>query len=418
MKTAALSAFFAVAALGTFLALQGAPGSGKAAHAPGSPEGATPGHAPPELGQADSRGGSPHGAHGSISRSAIAALPMTAPVVVVNEVTFTRADLERAISQHAVVSGIPPASLDAQTRDALEAPAYEKLIERQLLGGEARRRGFWPTDEEVTKERDKLAATLPPGKTLAEALKTMGSDEKTFVVDLASDVAISRLFEAMKNEQKVPDEARLKQIYEENKAKFVVPDTAQASHVLIRVAKDAKPEEVKAALEKAKAIRAEVQGKDAAAFKAVASEKSEDPSARTNGGDLGMFAKGDMVPAFEAAAFQLKEGEISEPVRSDFGFHVIRGGGVKKGGQKTYAEMKQMIADREGVRGFMEKIDGMIDELRKNAKITRVQEPMPSPFAPDDGKGTRVPAWKPGSKNAAPGASPHGGVSPHGGQPG
>lgn len=417
MKTAAVSAFFAAAAFAAFFALQGAPGSGAAAHAAaGHGEvpsgGATPKAAPPELGHATGRGGSPHGAHGSVSRSPIAALPMTAPVLNVNEVTFTRADLERAIAQHAVVAGIPPNSLDAQTRDALEAPAYEKLIERHLLGSEARRRGLWPSDAEVKQERDKLTATLPPGKTLDEALKSMGSDEKTFIVDLASDVAIGRLFEKLKAEQPVPDAAHLKQIYEENKAKFAVPDTAQASHILIRVSKDAKPEEVTAALEKVKAIRAEVAGKDAAGFKAVASEKSEDPSARVNGGDLGMFAKGEMVPEFETAAFKLKEGELSEPIRSDFGFHIIRGGGVKKGGQKSFDEVKQIIADREGMRGFMQTVDGMIDGLRKSAKITRVQEPMPSPFAPDDGKGTRVPAWKPGDDNAAPGASPHGGGHP------
>src|SRR5438874_2628292 len=75
----------------------------------------------------------PQGIHDAVSKSKIASLPMSAPVVTVDDVTFTRADLERAISQHAVVAGIPPDSLDAPTRDALEQPAYDKMIERKLL---------------------------------------------------------------------------------------------------------------------------------------------------------------------------------------------------------------------------------------------------------------------------------------------
>ena len=378
----------------------------------------TPVVAPPGLGEAAPPidGSASHGVHGSVSRSQISVMPMTAPVVTVDDVTFTRAELERAIAQHAVVAGIPPSAIDAPTRDALEAPAYEKLIERHLLGREAKKRSLWPTDAEVLAESEKLKKTIPEGKTFAEALQSMGTDEKAFMTDLASDVAIGKLFEAMKKESPAVDEAALKKVYDENKDKFTVPDTAEAAHILVRVAKDAKPEDDKAALEKAKAIRKEVAGKDEATFKKVASEKSEDPSAKTNGGSLGSFARGDMVPAFEEAAFKLKAGAISEPVRSDFGWHIIRGGGSKKGGQKTFEEMKPMIAQREEMKGFMDKVDALIDGLRKQAKIVRVQEPVPSPFA-EDNKGTQVPAWKPTGGNVRPGATnPHG--APPSGVPG
>ena len=374
---------------------------------------------PPELGKATNDFGNPHGVHDSVSKSKIAALPMTAPVVQVDDVTFTRADLERSIVQHAVSAGISPQNVDTPTRDALEQPAYDKLIERKLLSDEARRRNLWPAPDEVKKERDKMVATLPPGKTLDDALKAFGSDEKQFDADLASDVAIGKLFEALKKEQPAPDDAKLKKIYDENKDKFVVPDTASAMHILVGVEKDARPEEVKKALTKAQAIRKEVAGKDEATFKKVASEKSDDPTAKTNGGDLGTFAKGEMVKQFDEAAFKLKAGEISEPIRSDFGWHIIRGGGAKKGGQKSFDEVKQMIADREGVKGFMETVDKLIDGLRAKAKITRLQEPLPSPFSQEDMKGTRVPAWKPDATNVKPGsANPHVAPMPPGGKAG
>src|SRR5206468_909389 len=155
-------------------------------------------------------------------------------------VTFTRADLERSIAQHAVVAGIPPGSIDAPTRDALDQPAYDKMIERKLLSDEAKRRNLWPSDDEVKKEREKLLATLPPGKSIDDALKAMNSDEKQFAQDVASDVAIGKLFEAMKKEAGAPDDKTLHKVYDDNKAKFVVPDSASAMHILVKVEKDAK----------------------------------------------------------------------------------------------------------------------------------------------------------------------------------
>lgn len=371
-------------------------------------EGKTPVVAPPELGEAKPADGSAHGVHGSISRSQIAALPMTAPVVTVDDVTFTRADLERAIAQHAVVAGIPPQSLDAPTRDALEQPAYEKLIERHLLSREAKKRGLWPSDADVNAEADKLKATIPAGKTFAEALATMGADENSFLGDLASDVAIGKLFESMKKDAGSGDEASLRKVYEENKDKFKVPDSAEAAHILVRVAKDAPPAENKAALEKIKAIRKEVVGKDEAAFKKVATEKSEDPSAKTNGGSLGKFARGDMVKEFEDAAFSMKTGEISQPVRSDFGWHLIRSNGSTKGSQKSFEEMKPMIAQREEMKMMMDKVDALIADLRKNAKIVKVQEPLPSPMSDPRATGSQVPGWRPSGSNAKAGSTnPH-----------
>lgn len=415
LKPSVLSLVFAVASVGVFGALLARPGEGRkerpTAHAAASSHRSPADHGSvPANDVIPGQGGAGLNAHhGAPSRSAIAGLPLTAPVVSVNGVTFTRADLEKAIQQHAFMAGIPPTAVDGQMRDALEAPAYEKLIERELLGLEAKRRGLWPTDTEVQAQRDKLVAALPVGKTFEQALKVLGTDEASFMVNLKSDLAISKLFEAMKAEQPAVGEAKLRQVYEENKDKFLVPDSARASHILVRVEKDAPAEADAAALSKAKTIRAEVAGKDAEVFKKIAAEKSEDPSARSNGGDLGAFARGDMVAEFETAAFVLKDGEVSQPVRSPFGYHVIRGGGVTKGGQKSFEEVKQLISDREGMRGFMDRVDGLIAGLRKGARVTRIQEPMPSPVAPDGQGGSQVPGWKPGVGNARPGTkNPHG----------
>ena len=352
----------------------------------------------------------PHGAHGGVT-SAIAALPMDAVVVVVNAQTFTRKELERTIVQAGALAGIPPESVDASMRDAFEPLAYEKLIERALLGAEARRRGLWPSAEDAKKQREEMIRQLPQGKSLDDVLNALRTDAATFASDVETDIAIGRLLEAEQKELRLPGDDVVARIYEEKKASFATKDTASASHILVKLPLDADPAAVAAARNKAGEIRASVVGKGAAAFAAAAEQHSADPTAKLNHGDVGTFAKGDMLPEFEAAAFQLKEGEVSQPVRTERGLHVLRGQGTTKGRQMPLSEVKSVIIDREQTKAFMDRVDQLVAALRNAAKIERKVEPMPSPLVDANDSGSRVPSWRPSSKNALPGLqNPHGAV--------
>ena len=139
-----------------------------------------------------------------------------------------------------------------------------------------------------------------------------------------------------------PDETALKQRYEDQKARFTEEEQRQASHILVKVEKNANPEAQKAALEKAKAIAAEAKaGKD---FAALAKEKSDDLGSRSTGGDLGWLAKGVTDPAFENALFTMNKGDISDPVLSPEGYHIIDLRDVRAGNIKPYAEVKAELA--------------------------------------------------------------------------
>ncbi len=136
----------------------------------------------------------------------------------------------------------------------------------------------------------------------------------------------------------VPDEAALKQRYEEGKARFTAPEQRLASHILIKVEKNANADAQKAALDKAKAIAAEAKsGKD---FAALAKEKSEDLGSKAQGGDLGWIEKGVLDPAFETALYALKKGDVSDPVLSPEGFHVINLRDLREGKVKSFEEVK------------------------------------------------------------------------------
>lgn len=111
--------------------------------------------------------------------------------------------------------------------------------------------------------------------------------------------------------------------YQAHVDRYKQAEERHASHILIAVAKDADVAMVKSAQTKAEAIRAELKSKPAE-FARLARAHSQDPGSAQQDGDLGWFARGAMVKPFEDAVFSLKPGEISDPVRTDFGFHIIK----------------------------------------------------------------------------------------------
>lgn len=129
--------------------------------------------------------------------------------------------------------------------------------------------------------------------------------------------------------------------YADNSAKYSEPERRQASHILITYPADADAQ----SKEKARAEAEEVllklkQGGD---FAELAKQYSKDPGSADKGGDLGFFGRGDMVPEFEAAAFALKTGEISDLVASNFGYHIIKLVDVKGGGSEPFESVKEAI---------------------------------------------------------------------------
>jgi peptidyl-prolyl cis-trans isomerase D len=126
----------------------------------------------------------------------------------------------------------------------------------------------------------------------------------------------------------------LESAYEENKAIYNKPEEIKARHILVK-GDDAKN------LDKLKAIKAKL---NAGNFASVAGKETEDPSGKSTGGELGWFARGKMVPEFEDVAFNLKKGQISEPVKTQFGYHLIFLEDKKEAQVKTLDDVKSDLA--------------------------------------------------------------------------
>jgi peptidyl-prolyl cis-trans isomerase C len=139
-----------------------------------------------------------------------------------------------------------------------------------------------------------------------------------------------------------------KKFYEENKEKFVRPMTVTASHILVDT--EEKADEIYAAIE---------GGKD---FAEAATEFSSCPS-KERGGDLGPFGKGQMVPEFEEAAFAMEVGKVSSPVKTQFGFHIIKLTDKTEEGTSPYEEVKAQIEQQLVIMGqndaYFKKVDAL-----------------------------------------------------------
>ena len=164
-------------------------------------------------------------------------------------------------------------------------------------------------------------------------------------------------------------EADALKFYNSNKSQFTVPadapDTLRASHILIAVAKGS---DGKAELKKANELYAKAV-KNPASFGALAAENSACPSGKQAQGSLGAFQKGQMVPEFEKATLALKPNQISKPVKTQFGWHIIKREALRKSEVRPFATVKDQLIQYLKAQKEQELLKNYIAGLEKQAKV-------------------------------------------------
>jgi peptidyl-prolyl cis-trans isomerase D len=139
------------------------------------------------------------------------------------------------------------------------------------------------------------------------------------------------------------DDAELRRRYEEEIERFREPEQRRARHILVTAGADANEETAAEARARIEEIRDRIlAGED---FAALAEELSDDPGSAAQGGDLGLFGRGLMDPAFDQAVFALIEGELSEPIRTQFGYHLIEVTEIQPGSVKPFEEVRDRLLE-------------------------------------------------------------------------
>lgn len=158
-------------------------------------------------------------------------------------------------------------------------------------------------------------------------------------------------------------EEEMKAFYEKNKDRYKDPEAIQLKHILIYVPESADKTTQEKALNKAKQIRAQLL--KGAKFEELARMHSDDTASREKGGDLGILKKGETIPEFEEKVFKLKVGEISEPIRSPYGYHLVKVVKRIPASELSYDKVREKIKEdikREKERALLEK---QIEELSR-----------------------------------------------------
>ncbi len=165
------------------------------------------------------------------------------------------------------------------------------------------------------------------------------------------------------------DEDALRQRYEEQRDQLSTPETREARHILITVPDSADDATVEAARKKLLDLKQRIDaGED---FAALAKEFSEDPGSAANGGSLGEVEKGMMVKPFEDALFALQPGQVSDPVRTQFGWHLIKLEAIQPGGTQSFEEVRDRLADEIKT----EKAEAQIYDLAETLANIGYEEP-------------------------------------------
>jgi peptidyl-prolyl cis-trans isomerase D len=148
---------------------------------------------------------------------------------------------------------------------------------------------------------------------------------------------------AMLAKEAAPSEEQVRQEYEQFQEDYLTPHEVKARHILLRVPQGASKEAERKTEQKALAILAEA--KSGADFSELAKKYSQDPGSASKGGDLGWFGEGQMVEPFEEAAFALSKGSLGGPVRTQFGYHLIKVDDVHEPRQRPFEEVRGEIAE-------------------------------------------------------------------------
>lgn len=282
-------------------------------------------------------------------------------VAKVNGATISRVDLDRAMkAASSQMYGATAAPQEMQTQ------ILNQLIATELL--------YQAGKELTVKDLDKQAETrlaefrkrFPTPEAFQKSLTTAGFTEAELPVLVRRDIIIKNLVEQRIAKDITISEADLKKFYEENIGQFKSPEAVRASHILITVDAKAGADEKQKAREKAEALRKRLQaGED---FAELAKKESGCPSS-AQGGDLGFFSRGQMVPPFEKAAFALKPGEISEVVETQFGYHVIKLKERKEASTVPFADVKGRIEEFLRGQKLQKAVLDFADGLRKKATV-------------------------------------------------
>ena len=285
-------------------------------------------------------------------------------VARVNGREITRGEFER--SKKILQAGQPGMKIPLYLQKDFDKQALDQLVNSELLYQAGQKLEVTDLEKNAEAKLALIKSGFADEKAYARELEYISMTESMLLDYSRRDLVIANFVDTrLAADLKVSDE-EIRKFYDENPEKFLQQEQVRVSHILIGVDAKAGADEKKNAREKAERLQKELAG--GAEFAVLAKEHSTCPSAK-EGGDLGYFGKGKMVPPFEQAAFALHPAQISSVVETGFGYHILKQTG------RLEAEVVPLDLAAQKIEAFLmarkvsQATAAFVGEARQDAKI-------------------------------------------------
>lgn len=249
----------------------------------------------------------------------------------------------------------------------LRIEAMDLMIEQELVKQAAENEGVAGDPAEVDKQIAELRDVFDTDEQFRMKLEADGYTEETYRRHVQRMAAAKVYLDRIRADASDVRDSEVEQFYEENEDRLTLPEQVRVRHILLtwkpmgtQDDRAAIREQMEPILERARA------GED---FAALAREFSEDSATKGNGGDTGFFYRGTMVPAFEQAAFALQPGDVSDPVDTVFGVHIIKLEERQEARLLPLDEVREQLRDHVREEKMEAAVGAKVDELRAAADV-------------------------------------------------
>ncbi|MCR5266539.1 MAG: peptidylprolyl isomerase [Cyanobacteria bacterium RUI128] len=316
-------------------------------------------------------------------------------IIKVNNKNITKSQFDEAYKNAAKNSQLAQMGIEIPENEdnlmylMIKDRVVNELIVKELINQEMDRRQIKVTKEDTERERQRMIDKVGSKEKFNEILKQNGISNAKFEKDLAQEIKMKKLVDIIHPVSISDNQA--KAFYDKNINQFKYPDKVRASHILI----SANPVEIKEELRKKntpmseielnervqqvmkerydKAVEIRNQVKDhPESFEAIARDVSADTLSAKNGGDIGFFAKKDMVKPFADVAFSQKPNTISEVVQTPYGFHIIKVTDRMAAGQQPFVKVKEQIKMYLTAQEQIKALEIFLGNLKAHAVIQYV----------------------------------------------
>jgi peptidyl-prolyl cis-trans isomerase C len=288
-------------------------------------------------------------------------------VVTVDGEKITHGEIMQGVQMNMMQMSrkVPPQQL-SKMAGQIYKNVTDTLIANILLTKAAEKSSLVVSDDDLTKEISQIETNAPAGTSLKDALAENKIDFDEWKKDLRKQMLVRKLVEEKTADVPSATATDVTKFYEENADSFKAPESVTASHILLAFTPedtDATKAQKKKDIEK---IHADIlAGGD---FAVIASQVSDCPS-KKQGGSLGTFTHGQMVPEFETAAFSQKIGNVGDVIETQFGYHIIKVTDYKPAGIQPLSQVKDQLQEYLTGKKKQESLMVYIEELKAKADI-------------------------------------------------